>query len=86
MVVQFQPTASWRDSARMPRLWIFNAYATFPLLLLLFYMNWWTFSLAMMVMVFFKVIDYYGFTLPVFGRLLKSYIAGPRKLATPWWL
>ncbi|MBM93926.1 MAG: phosphoesterase [Legionellales bacterium] len=86
MVAKFQGVASWRDSARRPRLWIFDAYATFPLLLLLFHMSWFTFGIAITVMVFLKGIDYYGFNLVVFARWIKTTLAGPRKIATPWWL
>lgn len=80
------PTASWRDSARSTRLWIFNSSTTFPLLLWLFNIKRWTFILALLVMAFFFIIEYYGFTPAIFGRFLRSSLAGKRRIARPWWL
>ena len=34
---------------------------------------------------FFSVIDYYGFNITRFGRFLRCFMAGNRRLATPWW-
>ena len=86
MVAKVKPGASWRDSARSPRLWIFDAAAAFPLVFMLFNINWWTFAIAVLVMLFLKLLDYYGYKIPVFLHLIRNYIAGNRKLANPWWL
>ncbi len=79
-------TASWRDSSRGARLWVFDASAFFPLLVMLFHIRLWTFLVALFFVVFLTVIRYYGFSPRVFGRVLLSILAGKRKLATPWWL
>jgi intracellular multiplication protein IcmT len=82
---QPSPDAAWRDSARAAKFWIFDAYAVFPVLLALYNIQYWTMGLAFAVMTFLTVLSYYGFTLRVFGRLIRSFIAGPRKTAVPWW-
>ncbi|HSW71233.1 MAG TPA: IcmT/TraK family protein [Gammaproteobacteria bacterium] len=39
----------------------------------------------MMFTLFFTAIQYYGFTLNVFLRWIRAFLAGPRKIAQPWW-
>ncbi len=77
--------AHWRDSARNVRMWIVDFRACFPLLIFLFHITWVTFGLAIVAMVFFTILEHFGFTVEVFARWLRSYIAGPRKIAQPWW-
>ena len=77
--------AHWRDSARNVRLWLVDFRACFPLLFMLFHIRLWTFLIAVIATVFFTALERYGFSLAVFGRWLRSYIAGPRKIAQPWW-
>ena len=79
------PGASWRDSARGAKLWIFDANATFPLVIMAFHITWYTFGFAVVAMCFFSFLSKYGFTIPVFFRLIRSTIAGSRKIAIPWW-
>lgn len=75
----------WRDSARNPRFFIIDARAAFPLLLFLLHIRLWSFILAVVTMVFFGALERYGFSLTVFGRWLRTKLAGPRKVAIPWW-
>lgn len=75
----------WRDSARSPRFFIIDARAAFPLLLFLLHIRIWSFVLAVVVMLFFGLLERYGFTLTVFLRWFRSLLAGPRKVAIPWW-
>lgn len=75
----------WRDSARNPRFFLIDARAAFPLLLFLLHIRVWTFVVAIIVMAFFAAIEHYGFSLVVFLRWLRSTLAGPRKVAIPWW-
>lgn len=77
--------AHWRDSARPVRFWIIDYRATFPLLFLLVHIRIWTLVMAVMFIVFFSMIERYGFTVAVFLRWTRSFIAGPRKIAQPWW-
>jgi len=75
----------WRDSARNPRFFIIDARAAFPLLLFLVHIRVWSFVLAVSVMLFFGLIEHYGFSLTVFLRWVRTLLAGPRKIAVPWW-
>lgn len=77
--------AHWRDSARNVRFWIVDYRACFPLLILLFHIRLWTFIFAVAATVFFSLLERYGFTPTVFMRWMRAYVAGPRKIAQPWW-
>lgn len=85
MPTQPSPDAAWRDSARSAKFWIFESYAVFPVLLALYNIQLWTIAAALSAVCFLSILSYYGFTLNVFGRLLRSFVAGPRKNATQWW-
>ncbi len=77
--------AHWRDTARPARFWIVDFRVVFPLFLFLLHIKLWTFIAAVVAMLFFALLERFGFTVSVFGRWLRSYIAGPRKIAQPWW-
>lgn len=77
--------AHWRDTARIPRFFMVDGRATFPMLLFLLHIRLWTFIIAIIFTVFFTVLQYFGFTLTIFGRWCRNIIAGNRKLANPWW-
>ena len=77
--------AHWRDSARNVRFWIVDYRACFPLLIFIFHISWLTFALAIVAILFFSALERYGFTVAVFSRWLRAFIAGPRKIAQPWW-
>jgi intracellular multiplication protein IcmT len=78
--------AHWRDSARSIKFFIWDGKAAFPMLLFFFHIALWTFITAVVAMVFFTVLNRFGFSPIVFLRWLRSSIAGPRKLAIPWWM
>jgi intracellular multiplication protein IcmT len=77
--------AHWRDSARNVRFWIVDSRACFPLLLFLLHIRLWTLAVALLATGFFAALEHYGFTLAVFARAFRSFLAGPRKIAQPWW-
>jgi intracellular multiplication protein IcmT len=77
--------AHWRDSARNVRLWMVDFRACFPLMIFIFHISWFTFALAMVTIIFFGALERYGFTVAVFLRWLRSFLAGPRKVSQPWW-
>ncbi len=85
-MAELNPNAHWRDSARPIRFFIFDGSAAFPMVLFLMYMRLWTFILAFGTMLFFAVLKHFGFTPIVFFRWVRGVLAGPRKLASPWWL
>jgi intracellular multiplication protein IcmT len=63
-----------------------DARAAFPVLLALLHIRLWTLAVALIAMLFFGILSYYGFTVPVFGRWARSLAAGKRKISAPWWL
>jgi intracellular multiplication protein IcmT len=79
------PNASWRDSARYPKFFIFDSRAVFPLFLWMLHIRWWTFILAIITTAFFSLLLRYGFSVAIFFRWLRAMIAGRRRAALPWW-
>ncbi len=77
-------TAHWRDSARTPKFFFMDAYSAIPLLLFLLHIRLWTFGLACAVTAFFVLLNRFGFTVPVFLRWLRGYIAGRDRMARSW--
>ena len=77
--------AHWRDSARQARFFFVDAYAAFPILLTLLHIKLWTILMAIGFMVFIAILERFKFTVPVFFRWLRAFMAGPIKLARPWW-
>ena len=75
----------WRDSARPARFFFVDAAAAFPFLIMFLHLKLWTFLLVIILMIFFAILERFKFTIPVFFRWLKSSIAGPLKMARPWW-
>lgn len=75
----------WRDSGRIPRFFGIDARSTFPLLFFLVHIKLWTFLVAVIITVFFGLIERYGYSAIVFVRMFRSLLAGRRKLAKPWW-
>ncbi|MFN7097485.1 MAG: IcmT/TraK family protein [Gammaproteobacteria bacterium] len=75
----------WRDSGRIPRFFGIDARSTFPLLLFLMHIKVWTFIVAVVATIVFGLIERYGFSAIVFVRIIRSLLAGRRKLVKPWW-
>ena len=46
-------SSHWRDAARNPRFFFVDAYAAFPLILMLLHIRLWTFLVALSAMGFF---------------------------------
>jgi len=79
-------SASWRDSARYPRFFFLDSRAVFPLLAFLLHIRIWTFVVAVLFTLFFSTLMRFGLTLPIFWRLIRSFIGGRRKMSRPWWV
>jgi intracellular multiplication protein IcmT len=79
-------SAHWRDSARPARFFIVDAQAAFPLLLFLLHIKVWTFLIAVSAMLFFTTLNRFGFSISVFLRVFRSFLAGKRKKSYPWWM
>ena len=75
----------WRDAARQTRFFFVDAYAAFPILIMLLHVKLWTCLLSIGCIIFFAILERFKFTVPVFFRWLKTTIAGPLKIARPWW-
>jgi len=78
--------AHWRDSARTTRFFMIDSRAAFFILFFLVHIQVWTGLLALINIIFFSIIEHYGFNIPVFFRWLRTNIAGPIKLSQPWWI
>lgn len=77
-------TAHWRDSARTPKFFILDAFSAIPLLVFLLHIRVWSFILALIVATFFALLKRFGFSLPVFVRLMRSTFAGKQRSAHSW--
>jgi intracellular multiplication protein IcmT len=75
----------WRDAARTPRFYFMDAYSALPLLIFFLHMSFNTFFISVGFILFFIGLEKFKFTLPVFFRWLKATIAGPMRVAKPWW-
>lgn len=85
MSENFSPTSHWRDSARTARFFMVDARAAFPIFIFLMHIRVWTGMIVILSAVFFAIIEHYGFTVPVFLRWIRSFVAGPVKSSQPWW-
>ena len=81
----FKSDTHWRDSARQPKFFMVDARAAFPLVIFILHITLWTFILAIVCMIFFAMLEKFGFTVTIFMRWIKSFIAGPHISADPWW-
>lgn len=78
-------SAHWRDSARPAKFFIIDAKAAFPVFLFLLHIKLWTFIIAVLATLFFTMLNRFGYSVEVFLRYGRSFIAGRRKMAIPWW-
>lgn len=79
----------WRDSARVPRLAMLDYRAVLPYIYLLVSPGDWllySFIVVTLITAFFGIIEYFGFTVEVTLRWLRStLISGKYKKSRPWW-
>lgn len=80
------PDAHWRDSARDLKFFFVDAKAAFPLIFFLMHIQWWTLYVALVAMFFFTALNRFGFSPMIFVRWLRSFCAGRRRIAKPWWI
>jgi intracellular multiplication protein IcmT len=86
MSIHYNPNASWRDTAREPKLWVFDSRVLPPILVAMFHITTTTFAFALVCVIILQVLAYYGFSVPIFIRYCRSIAAGKRRVATPWWM
>ena len=80
------PNGSWRDSARPAKFFIFNAVTVLPVLWFLFNVSLVNLLLVGAFVSFFVVLEYYGLTPRIFARAIRSFVAGKRRISSPWWV
>lgn len=85
-MVLVPPDANWRDSARSIKFFIWDGKVMFPLIIFFVHIRWWTLILAVGAIIFFTILNRFGFTPIVFYRWFRSKLAGKRKISMPWWL
>ena len=85
MTRQVPPDTHWRDASRRVKFFVWDGQVVFPLVVFLFYMRLSTLIITLVAIAFFSVLNRFAFTPIVFLRLLRSWAAGPRKLAKAWW-
>lgn len=77
----------WRDASRSPAFFgVVDARASLPLLFFVIFSSWNTFFIAIGSIVFFTVMGFLGYELPVLYRKTRSMLRGGRLYARPWWL
>lgn len=86
MIRHPSPDAHWRDSARDLKFFFVDAKMAFPFILWLMHMKLWTLFVAIGAMIFFTVLNYFGFSPVVFLRWFRALFAGRRKMSKPWWI
>lgn len=77
----------WRYSAMKVRLGPFDATVVAPpLLLFLMHIKIWTFVIAVTVAIAMWIVElYFHMPLGVVRRSIRSFIAGDKRTAIPWW-
>ncbi len=86
MALQPTDNAHWRDSARPAKFFFVDAKAAFPIFLFLIHITVWTFVVAVSIMVFFTILNRFGYGVEVFLRIFRGMFSGSRKMAIPWWM
>ncbi len=76
---------AWRNTGRGARFWLFDARAGLGLLVFFIHWSWLTFKIAVISFVLFGTLERFGFSVPVAWRWVRSRIAGPVRVSTPWW-
>lgn len=84
-MAEFSADAHWRDSARSARFFMVDARASFPTLIFLLHIAIWTAIVALLSLVMFGVLEHFGFSVPVFLRWIRSFLAGDIKTSQPRW-
>jgi len=85
MAKTYSGDAHWRDASRSARFYFLDAYSVFPILIWLLHARTWTAELAAVLIIFLAILERFKFTLPVFRRWFRSYLAGPYRVSKPWW-
>lgn len=75
----------WRSASSVPTLLGIPCTAYLPIFIWLFHMRWWTFLIAVGVIVLFAVLAKFGLSFKVLWARLLHLLRGDRIHARPWW-
>ena len=75
----------WRATAFPMKLAVIDARACFPALLFVVHWSWTTFYVAMLGIVFFSTISFFGLTLPAITRTTRCWLVGSCRSGVPAW-
>ncbi|MBW4036277.1 MAG: hypothetical protein HIU90_12465 [Proteobacteria bacterium] len=73
----------WRDTMKPLRLFIIDAWALVPALIFLLYWSLTTLVIALVGIVFFGVIGWFGVNIVATMRILRRWLVGPLRPAVP---
>lgn len=68
--------AEWRESARELKFFIFSGWVFIPVLVFVMHITMVTFIILVITIAAMKVIEYFGFTVPVAVLALRARLAG----------
>ena len=74
----------WRDAGRPVRFLTFDGRSAFSILIFMVHISMATLVAALLIMVFFWVIERFGYTVPNARRRFRVLLMGERKRAVAW--
>jgi len=75
----------WSNSGRHAQFLMVDARASYPLLVFIVHISYWTLSLWLISLIVFGMLRYKGFTVPTALRTLRTKAAGRVRYSKPWW-
>ncbi len=75
----------WRYTALPVKVAILDARACIPMLIFVLYWSWTTAYIAIVGVVFFTVISWFGLTVPAVVRVMRRVLVGDVRPAVPAW-
>lgn len=75
----------WRNTMLPIRIYVADARALIPLIVVLVHIRLWTFYVALAGIVIFAVLEWLGLTFPAAVRTARRWIVGRRRSAIPAW-
>ncbi|MBR0664655.1 hypothetical protein GXW71_09855 [Roseomonas hellenica] len=75
----------WRNTALPVRIAMLDARACIPVLFVVTYWSWTTLYIALLGVMFFTVISWFGLTVPAVLRVMRRWANGAVRPAVPAW-
>jgi len=75
----------WRNTMLPIRIYIADARALIPMMVVLVHIRLWTFYIALAGIAVFAVLEWLGLTYPAAVRTVRRIIVGRRRSAIPAW-